>query len=193
MQHGDYFLFVFIILLVCHCSSSSIDSVVKLSISAMEYQPLHPVQLTTVFTGISTVLRCSAICNANLACRTLDYDPISGQCRLFNGDLTTGFIISSNSSRSVVGSVYIDTSRYTGSYSQQCSACAENRYEVCSSLTATCECPPTTYWDGSICRCKLFENQTCTQANACQEDLNLTCLPTTNCNGLFTQCTSKTP
>lgn len=156
----------------------------------MEYQTIHPIQLISVTYNISSFRQCFTMCNINLACRTLDYRSISGRCRLFNGDLTTGSIISNNSSNSIVGIVYIDTSRYN-SYSQQCSACSNNRYEICHNLTATCQCPPTTYWDGSMCRCKLFENQTCSQVDACREDLNLTCLPTTNCNGLFTQCKGK--
>jgi hypothetical protein len=191
MQHQNHSVFIIsIFLIVCMNFSYSMDSIVKLSTAGIEYRSIHPIQLLSVSNGIYKSLNCFTLCNENSACRTLDYDPISGRCRLFNGDLTTGSTISSNSSSSVVGSIYIDASRYS-SYLQQCSACNENRYEICNNLTATWQCPPTTYWDGSMCRCKLFENQTCTQADGCRDDLNLTCLPTTNCNGLFTQCKSK--
>jgi hypothetical protein len=105
---------------------------------------------------------------------------------LFEGDSTTGSIISSSSSTSVVGTVSISSTLYSSTYNQPCESCEQNRYEVCSTNTSTCQCPDHTYWNGSVCALQLFENETCGQANSCRSDLNLSCL--TDCYGNSPQC-----
>jgi hypothetical protein len=102
---------------------------------------------------------------------------------LFEGDSTTGSIISSSSSTSVVGTVRISSTLYSSIYNQPCQACQQNRYEVCSTNTSTCQCPSHTYWNGSVCALQLFENEICGQLNSCRSDLNLSCL--TDCYGSF--------
>jgi hypothetical protein len=105
---------------------------------------------------------------------------------LFEGDSTTGSIISSSSSTSVVGTVRISSTLYSSTYDQPCQACQQDRYEVCSTNTSTCQCPDHTYWNGSVCALQLFENETCGQVNSCRSDLNLSCL--TDCYGNSPQC-----
>jgi hypothetical protein len=100
---------------------------------------------------------------------------------LFEGDSTTGTIISSSSSTSVVGTVRISSTLYSSTYNQPCQSCQQNRYEVCSINTSTCQCPVHTYWNGLVCALQLFENETCGQVNSCRSDLNLSCL--TDCYG----------
>jgi hypothetical protein len=105
---------------------------------------------------------------------------------LFEGDSTTGSIISSSSSTSVVGTVSISSTLYASTYNQPCEACQQNRYEVCSTNTSTCQCPDHTYWNGSVCALQLFENETCGQVDSCRSDFNLSCL--TDCYGDSPQC-----
>jgi hypothetical protein len=105
---------------------------------------------------------------------------------LFEGDSTTGSIISSPSSTSLVGTVRITSTLYSSIHNQSCELCQENRYVVCSINTSTCQCPQHTYWNGSVCTLQLFENDTCEQWDSCRSDLNLTCTP--DCYGYSPTC-----
>jgi hypothetical protein len=161
------------------------QSVVVFSSMSFQYQPENAVQLISINTA-QTKLRCSAACNQLSSCRIFDYDSVSQRCRLFEGDITTGSIIPSSSSTSVVGTVRIDSTLYSPIYNQSCQSCQQNRYEVCSANTTTCQCPPHSYWDGSVCALQLFQNDACSQLDMCRSDLNLTC--GSNCNGYVPQC-----
>ncbi len=154
----------------------------------LQYQPTNSIQLISIQTAQSK-LRCSAACNQLKSCRIFDYDIESKQCRLFEGDSTTGSIISSSSSTSVVGIISISSTLYSSSYNQSCQLCQYSRYETCSSNTSTCQCPSHTYWNGSICALQLFGNDTCEQLNSCRSDLNLSCL--TDCYGNSPTCVSS--
>ncbi|CAF0979687.1 unnamed protein product [Adineta steineri] len=120
--------------------------------------------------------RCAIACHNQWACRTFDYDSISQRCRLYEGDLTTGSIVTSSSASSIVMSIELSSNTCASTHNQPCEACIDSRYEQC--LNNICQCPPRTYWNGSECLLQLFQNQTCTQADACRKDFNLTCLPT---------------
>jgi hypothetical protein len=166
---------------------SMYQSKIRFTTTGLEYQPISDVQLISITTA-QTKTRCSAACNQLSSCRVLDYDTVSKRCRLFEGDSTTGSIISSSSSTSLVGTVHISPTLYS-SIDQSCQSCQEDRYEICSSNTSTCQCPDHTYWNGLVCALQLFENETCGQLDSCRSDLNLTCLP--NCYGSFTNCVSS--
>ncbi len=170
-------LLLFVLVLPIH---SLYQSVMDFGSMGMEFQPNNNIQLISVQT-IQTKIRCSTACNQLSTCRIFDYDLVSKRCRLFEGDSTTGSIISSSSSTSVVGTVRISSTLYSSTYNQPCQACQQNRYEVCSTNTNTCQCPDHTYWNGSVCALQLFENETCGQVNSCRSDLNLSCL--TDCYG----------
>ncbi|CAF0866509.1 unnamed protein product [Rotaria sp. Silwood1] len=157
----------------------------ELTSMGLEYAPNNQIQLIVTET-IQTKTLCSAACNQLPSCRIFDYDLISKRCRLFEGDSITGSIISSSSSTSIVGIVRISSNLYLSIHNQFCQACPENRYEVCSTNTNKCQCPVHTYWNGSVCALQLFENDTCTQPDACRSDLNLTC--TTDCYGNWPKC-----
>lgn len=135
--------------------------------------------------------QCAFTCSQLSHCRTFDYDPSSKQCRLFEADSTTGAISPSPSPTSIVGFIQIIPDLYSPTHNQPCTACAQSRYEVCSSNTSTCQCPPRTYWNGQICRLQLFENDACTQADACRSDMNLTCSP--DCYGEDQRCVPTLP
>ncbi|CAF5051409.1 unnamed protein product, partial [Rotaria sp. Silwood1] len=143
------------------------SSTLSLSLQGHEFQPQYGVQLIFNETARSRLL-CSAACSQNPSCRIFDYDSSSHRCRLFEADLTNGAIIETASQTSIVGT------------------CQENRYQTCSSTTNTCQCPGNSYWNGSMCPLKLFENTACSQIDACRSDLNLSCIM--NSYGEFTQC-----
>jgi len=155
----------------------------------LEYQPNNNVQLIST-QSIKTKLLCSAQCNQLTTCRIFDYDTVSKRCRLFEGDLTTGSIISSSSTTSVVGTVQISSNLYSSVNNQSCQFCQQNRYETCCTNTSTCQCPGHTYWDGSVCALQLFENAICGQSNACRSDFNLSCL--SDCYGYSSTCLPST-
>ncbi|CAF1670306.1 unnamed protein product, partial [Adineta ricciae] len=46
---------------------------------------------------------------------------------------------------------------------------------ITTTTATTTTCSINTYWNGSICLPQLLQNQTCSQANVCRSDLNLTC------------------
>ena len=141
-------------------------------------------------TNTPKLLRCAGLCNINRACRTFDYDFSSGRCRLFESDLTAGSIVPSTSPASIVGSVYLSPALFLPVYNQPCQTCEENRYVLCPSNTAACQCPSHTYWNGSMCLLQLIGNSTCSQADACRMDLNLTC--SMDGYGRFIQCAPGT-
>ena len=150
-----------------------------------EFQPQNNIQLLSTKT-IPTKIRCAAACNQLLSCRTFDYDSVSQRCRLFEGDSTTGSIIASSSSTSLVGSILISSTLYSSTHNQPCQTCQENRYETCVTNTSACQCPSHSYWDGSICALQLFGNDQCNFTDSCRWDLNLTCQR--DCYGVFKQC-----
>ena len=164
--------------------SSIYQSYISFSSMGVEFMPVENIQLLLSI-NTPTKLRCSSRCNQMLACRTFDFDFTSKRCRLFEADVTTGSMISSSSATSIVGTVRISSSLYS-SLNQSCAACPLSRYEICSMNTSTCQCPPNTYWKGNRCALQSFENDTCSQIDACRSDLNLTC--SSNCYGEFLQC-----
>ena len=170
--------------------NSIYQSMVVFSSMSLEYQPKYAIQL--ISTTISqSKLRCSETCNQISSCRILDYDSVSQRCRLFEGDLTTGSIISSSSTTSIVGALRIDSSLYSSIHGQSCQSCQQDRYEACSSNTTTCQCPLHTYWDGSICALQLFQNDVCSQPDMCRSDFNLNC--GSYCNGYTPKCLPSPP
>lgn len=169
-------------LLILVCSllllSLPIDGIYqsKFSISSggKIFQRQLNVQLLLVTTETS-IVKCALQCNQRIACRTFDYNASSRRCRLFEADSTTGTIASSSSLSSAVGSMQILPSLYSSTHNQPCAKCAQTRYEVCSTNTSTCQCPPRTRWNGQICVLQLLANAPCTQSDACRSDLNLNC------------------
>ena len=136
-------------------------------------------------------IRCYAQCNQRMTCRTFDFDQDSGQCRLWSDDLTTGSIVAVPlKPRSKAGTIKFTPYVYAATHNQPCWKCADSRYEVCSSTTATCQCPSMTFWNGTVCLPQRYRYQSCSTLDTCRSDLNLECLDT-NCNSNF-QCMNQT-
>jgi hypothetical protein len=180
-------LFTILIIVTLSPIHSIYQSFVEFSSVGHEFQAQNPIQLL-LETTFANQLLCSLACNQEPSCHAFDYDSISGRCRLFEGDLTTGSIVSSVSVDSIVGIVDLFPSLFSPTHNQPCGACLESRYEICSTTTNTCQCKPHTFWEGSICSLQLFNNDTCSQIDSCRADLNLTCM--TDSYGQFNQCSS---
>ena len=136
------------------------------------------------------LLYCNLECNKRIDCRTFDYDEDSRQCRLWDADTTTGFIVASSTKpRSSVGSIKLSPSIYADIHNQSCDKCAQSRYEMCDTNSNTYQCPSKTFWNGSMCSAQLLRNQICTRVDACRSDLNLTCEP--SCD-LTYRCSTRT-
>ena len=161
------------------------QSRMAISSNGLEFQPRSSIQLLSTKT-LSTFTRCAAACNQLVSCHTFDYDSASKQCRFFEGDSSTGSIISSSSSTSFVGTVRISADLYVSIRNLPCQFCEQNRYEVCSMDTSTCQCPEHTNWNGYICALQLFTNDTCENTIECRSDLNLTC--TFDCSSQSSRC-----
>jgi hypothetical protein len=160
------------------CSNTQADqSFVTQNGPGMEFVPMNSIALIVTLSA-SSFLSCGMQCNQLISCRTFDFDLSSGQCRIFEGDLTTGSIATNPSKpQSYVGLVELTPATYAPTHGQPCTACAESRYEICDANSSTCQCPANTYWDQSICRIQLFAGETCSNADACRADLNMTCVP----------------
>lgn len=177
---------VTLVVLICILPANSIySSMFTFSPPGYEFQPDFNNQLMLSITVRSRLL-CAAECNERVSCRTFDYDPMRRRCRLLEADLTTGSIIFSASPHSVVGYAVLSMSLYVPIHDESCSACQENRYQICSLNTSTCQCPPRTFWNGTICLLQLFPSATCTQIDACRMDLDLSCAK--DVNNTFTRC-----
>ena len=173
------------VVLVSPTAHSIYQAQIKFTSTGREFQPRHSIQSILNVTARSRTI-CSAACNQQPACHVFDYDSSSGRCRLFEADVTSGSIIPSMSVTSIVGSVVVSPSQFTNKHNESCQACQEDRYEYCSANSSRCQCRPHTFWNGVICSLQQFENDTCSQIDACRTDLSLTC--SRDCNGTFLQC-----
>ncbi len=164
-------------------------SVSDMSVMGWEFVSVDS-SLPPLFTCTAkTRLYCSLECNKRIDCRTFDYDGDSRQCRLWDGDITTGSIVASPAKpQSSVGTIQILPSLYVNIHNQSCDKCAQSRYETCDTNSSTCQCPSKTFWNGSICLPQLLRNQICSRMDDCRLDLNLTCQP--SCD-LTYQCSTR--
>ncbi|CAF4138990.1 unnamed protein product, partial [Adineta steineri] len=86
---------------------------------------------------VSSLLRCSILCNQNRQCRTFDYDRSSLVCRLFESEYSTGIVLTNSSSlTSRIGAILYNTtatSQFYSAYNQTCDQCSTggNRYLQC--------------------------------------------------------------
>jgi hypothetical protein len=172
-------------LVTIEAQSSSIgwQSFLSLSGLGMKFSPNDEQALLLSDNEIDSIETCSLTCHANDFCRIFDFDGQTNHCRLFEGDPTImGSIIASSSSLSIVGSIQLTSDQFS-SQGLPCSFCAIDRYLIC--INSSCQCPPRTYFDGSICRSQNIVGGQCTNDTDCRTDLNLTCLPRKQCGRKF--------
>lgn len=139
------------------------------------FQPANMIELLDLFNA-ETQMDCFHRCNRNVLCRTVDYDSNSKQCRHFEGEVSTGTIITSNSSFSQVAAIEFSSDQYA-SYNQTDSRCELNRYLVIDKISNLCVCPLNTFWNGSMCLNQLYNGSSCQTADWCRMSLNLICDP----------------
>ncbi len=176
-----YYLFILLLINSVH-SQNVFNALMTLTTTGHEFQPINmSVQLlNTIY--VSTYLRCAEACAQTGGCRTFDYDSsLLGRCRLFEADLTTGQIISSSSSTSIVGSILITNNMFASFGYTPCSTnCGNSPYLSCN-INNTCQCEGHTYWNGKTCDLQKFTGASCSVNNECRVDLNLSCLQFFEC------------
>jgi hypothetical protein len=155
----------------------------RLSSSGENFKPANSIELLETC-SVSSLLQCGygknehffnilkqimchpLACYVNVQCRTFDYDSSSLVCRLFEGALDTGHIVSA-ASTSRVGFLNYFPIFFTA-FHQPCSQCTQNRYLTCSNNT--CQCPFHSFWNGSQCENQRYENASCLNDEWCRND-----------------------
>ena len=156
------------------------QSSIYLTAFGTTFEPRNQVELLRTLSNVQSLIRCSMKCNQDRQCRTFDYDQSSQICRLFEGEFSTGTVITNVSlSSSRVGAIRYNTTETKRSYSpynQTCDQCSQgtNRYLQC--VNNTCQCPTNSYWNGEMCLNQLYEKAACPYGSvSCRQDLNLSC------------------
>ena len=145
--------------------SHMFESCIELAAFGTVFQPRNPIELLGISSNVGSILQCAMQCNQNRRCRTFDYDQSSLVCRLFEGEVSTGTVLSNSTlSSSRVGNIRYsttDTLQSYASYNQTCDQCGigVNRYLQC--INNSCRCPPNTYWNGQICLNQLYNGSSC--------------------------------
>ncbi|CAF1178981.1 unnamed protein product [Didymodactylos carnosus] len=163
-------LIINLIMIIGCVQSEGLESTLKLVYSDAKFVPVNLVESLSVLSSVQLLIKCLQSCNQNILCRTFDYDPSAFTCELYQGDMSTGTLLSS--SPSIIGSVYFSSHLYTV-YGASCDRCLTNRYLIC--VNGACQCPLTTFWDGVICQNQLYFGAICVSTSSCRQALNLTC------------------
>jgi hypothetical protein len=176
-------LLIFICYLLIPIQSQSIpvmcQSSANLSASGFQFSPVDMQALFLFETTTKSLISCTQTCYSTVGCRIFDFDDQSHRCRLFEGDtVTLGSLITSTSTGSRVGSIQL-LPEYFASQGQPCSFCQGSRYLTC--INVTCQCPPHTYFDGSMCQSQKLFGTVCNISTECRMDLNYTCLSRQQC------------
>ena len=145
-----------------------------LSTTGTQFQPANPIELLATFSNTSTAVYCAMHCYRNIQCRTFDLDTNSQQCRLFEGSVDTGTLMSTSLLSSVVGWVNIPPSAYN-MYNAASDQCINNRFLYSDISSGLCECPIHTFWNGSMCLNERYAGEICQNNNWCRIDLNISC------------------
>jgi hypothetical protein len=145
-----------------------------LSSRGNQFQPENSLQLLTITFNIRTVLSCAILCYGNSQCWTFDFDSNLNECRLFEGSVDTGILLSVSSSI-IVGWINIDQSLYNF-YNASSDKCVNSRFLNSDNLSGLCQCPIHNFWNGSICRNQRYDGQICQNDNWCRTDLNINCI-----------------
>ncbi|CAF1287301.1 unnamed protein product [Adineta steineri] len=138
------------------------------------FQPANNVELIFTFSNTRTSATCAIHCYQNILCRTFDFDSSSHQCRLFEGSVNTGTLISTVIT-TLVGWIEMDASMFT-LYNATSDQCINNRFLYSDPISGRCECPTHTFYDGSMCLNQRFAGDTCTSNSWCRTDLNINCI-----------------
>jgi hypothetical protein len=145
-----------------------------LSTTGTQFQPANPIELLATFLNTPNAASCAMFCYHNGQCRTLDLDSNLKQCRLFEGSVDTGTLVSTSLSSSVVGWINIPPSAYN-MYNASSDQCVNNRFLISDTSSGLCQCPIHTFWNGSMCLNQRYAGEVCQNNNWCRTDLNISC------------------
>ncbi|CAF1233147.1 unnamed protein product [Adineta ricciae] len=161
------------------------QSLFNISDLGQQFSPVNQQALLLSNISADSSSTCRQACHANIYCWIYDYDGLTKQCRLFEGDVSTmGIISASSSPLSTVGQIQLNKELFASS-GLSCSFCAKSRYLTC--VNSTCQCLARTYFDGSMCRSQKLLSTQCTSETDCRNDLNLTCLSRKQCGPISLQ------
>ena len=180
---SQYFLWTLFFLMYSSSyqqQSQIFQSSIYLTPFGTAFEPRNSIELLATFSNIRSLIYCSMKCNQDRQCRTLDYDQSSRICRIFEGEFSTGTVITNSSlSSSRIGAVRYNTTvtiQSFLSYNKTCDHCTNGRNRYLQCLNNRCQCPPNTYWNGQMCLNQLYTGSSCSHmSTSCREDLNLTC------------------
>ncbi|CAF1175423.1 unnamed protein product [Didymodactylos carnosus] len=141
-------------------------------IAGVEFHPIHPNELLSIMTNIKTSLDCFFKCKQNRQCRTFDYDRRYFRCRLFEGSMSTGFVIDSTSLTIAVGELDYNPKFYEH-YNKTCDHCQNSHFLEC--INDLCLCPKNTFWNDTICVNQFYVGANCSSDDWCRKDLDLIC------------------
>jgi hypothetical protein len=152
-----------------------------LSTLGIGFQSANTIEDLSTFFFVRSVTSCAALCLRDIRCRTFEFDVQSQSCRLFEGSVDTGSLLSA-ASTTLVGWINVDPSTfewYNGSSDQ----CVDHRFLSSDNPSGLCRCFMNTFWDGSMCVNQKYSGDVCVDTHWCRSDLAL------GCNGFV--CTSK--
>ena len=155
------------------------QSLTKLADVGLEFSPVDFEGIFLLETTTQSWTSCVELCHWTVECRIFDYNDQLARCRLFEGNLATmGFIVSSSSASSRLGSIQLRPEDFKNE-GQSCSYCKQSRNLIC--ITDACQCRKHTYFDGSICQSQKLLGFNCSNNYECRLDLNYTCLSRGKC------------
>jgi hypothetical protein len=153
--------------IIYSCSNYIMSTYIDLQLYGTQFAPINQVEFISTLYNVESLTFCATLCcSHNSLCRTFDYSS-TDQCRLFEGDISTGTV--HNFLQSIVGAiVYYPTLglSLSSNYNHTCmNNCDSEHYFVCNNLTQRYQCPSNTFWNGTFCVNQLYTPSTCAQSN----------------------------
>ena len=164
-----------LLLIIIDLLNADMTSLIVFHSQGTRFIPHNPLQLLRTISSIGSKLNCAHLCHENPSCRTFAFD--ASICQLYDGLITSGQVVLSASTSSIVGGISYDNVDLSASFNQSCDHCYPDRYLVCQD--GRCQCPSRTFWN-EINRCdnKQFVEPSsfCLEDSWCRDDANLTCV-----------------
>jgi hypothetical protein len=174
-----YYHNLILIVLFNYAHSLNMGVSFTLSSKGMQFVGINSVQYLRNITS-SSLKSCAIQCLMTLPyCHTFEFHESTQECRLIEGDLTTGNItLPTTSPDSIVGTIDLMPELFK-THGQACSFCIDNIFLKC--INNTCQCASNSYFDSSVCQLQQFTGVECNSSDMCRNDLNLTCLQFFKC------------
>ena len=156
-------------------SKSDLTSSIEFRSGNNDFTPLNSCELIDIHSSIQSESDCAFLCHRHPQCRTFVFNTFT--CRLYEGPIKSGKMISTSSVNSIVGEINYNNINLSSRYNKSCDYCSPDRYLICKNNR--CQCPSNTYWnEKNQCINQQYVNSilTCKENNWCREDLNLKCL-----------------